>query len=399
MKRRDWLVAGCARCAALATGLAGLAGSTARAATTRDAELPDDWKPPARFAKPDLASDEGGLWALMEREETRMRRSPFLMRDVELRDYLQGIACKLAGEHCPDVRTYPMRVPYFNASMAPNGMMQVWSGLLLRVDNEAQLAAVMGHETGHYLRRHALDQLHDVQARSAFATFMAMFGAIGLVGQMAAIAGGFGFSRDQERQADRIGLTLMRNAGYDPRQAAAVWENLLAELASSSHEDPAKRNPLFATHPPSEERSATLKRLSEDAGGGFVGEAEYAARIRPMRYGLLEDELKRGQPAETLNLLDRMIKREADQAELWYFRGETRRLRGVDGDNDAALADLNRAVALGGEPPQVYRALGFVQQKLQHGEDARAAFTRYLERAPDAPDAALIRQYLTEPKA
>ena len=91
------------------------------------------WIAPPRFTRPEVATDEGGLWAMMDREETRMRRSPFLIRDANLRDYLQGIACKLAGEHCPDVRVYPVRTPFFNASMAPNGMMQVWSGLLLRV--------------------------------------------------------------------------------------------------------------------------------------------------------------------------------------------------------------------------------------------------------------------------
>lgn len=79
---------------------------------------------------------------MMDREESRLRRSPFRLRDATLETYLSELACKLAGEHCPDMRVYPLRAPYFNASMAPNGMMQVWSGLLLRVENEAQLAAV-----------------------------------------------------------------------------------------------------------------------------------------------------------------------------------------------------------------------------------------------------------------
>src|SRR5262245_24840551 len=117
MKRRLLLHAGCAHCLALADGAWGQT----------------DWTPPARFARPDLASDEGGLWALMDREETRLRRSPFRLRDDALNRYLQDIVCRLAGEHCPDIRVYAVRTPYFNASMAPNGMMQVWSGLLLRM--------------------------------------------------------------------------------------------------------------------------------------------------------------------------------------------------------------------------------------------------------------------------
>jgi predicted Zn-dependent protease len=80
----------------------------------------------------------------MDREETRLRRSPFAIRDPALREYVQGIACKLAGEHCPDVRVHLLSTPLFNASMAPNGMMQVWTGLMLRMENEAQ-PAILGH--------------------------------------------------------------------------------------------------------------------------------------------------------------------------------------------------------------------------------------------------------------
>ena len=98
---------------------------------------------------------------MMDREESRLRLSPFTLRDAQFTAYIQDIACRLGGEHCPDIRVYLMRTPFFNASMAPNGMMQVWTGLLLRVENEAQLAAVLGHEIGHYVARHSVDQLRE----------------------------------------------------------------------------------------------------------------------------------------------------------------------------------------------------------------------------------------------
>ena len=106
MDRRGFLSAGCA-CGAWFAG-------TARAQSEGIA--------PARLMRPDLATDEGGLWALMDREETRLRRSPFALRDPQLRDYVQDIACRLAGDHCPDVRVYLVQTPLFNANMAPNGV-------------------------------------------------------------------------------------------------------------------------------------------------------------------------------------------------------------------------------------------------------------------------------------
>jgi beta-barrel assembly-enhancing protease len=374
MKRRDWLLAlgaGCAHCAAWSQGA---------------------WLAPARFVRPDPASDEGGLWAMMDREETRLRRSPFMLRDAPLRDYLQGIVVKLAGEHAADIRVYPVRTPFFNASMAPNGMMQVWSGLLLRVDNEAQLAAVLGHEIGHYLQRHTLERLRDVKSRSAFGMFMGMFGIVGLIGQMAALAGAFGFSRDQEREADGLGLQLMRTAGYDTREAGKIWENLRAE-AAAAHE-PSNSSPMFATHPASEERAATLARLAEADSGGFLGDVELGSRLAGLQQLMLEDELRRGQHGETLVLLERLLARSPQRSDLRYYRGETLRLRAGSGDGDLALQDFEQALRLGREPAELHRAMGYLYQAREQPALAREAFGRYLERAPQAADAAMIKSFL-----
>jgi predicted Zn-dependent protease len=392
MNRRQWLAASCAHCAAIWS----IPVFAQRPAA--DVPAPGPWHMPERFTRPGLASDEGGLWALMDREETRLRRSPFVIRDAALQGYVQSIACKLAATHCPDVRVYLVRTPFFNASMAPNGMMQVWSGLLLRAENEAQLAAVLGHEIGHYLQRHTLDRLRDAKSRSAFATFMAGFGVVGLVGQLAALASAFAFTRDQEREADRIGLTLIADAGYDPREASKVWDNLRAEVAAGAAAGDGHANPMFATHPPSDERSQMLARMAERATDGFVGEAELAEKLAGIRFGLLEDEIKRGQYAESLVLFGRMLRRGPDRPELLYFRGEAYRMRGKDGDLDAAEADLRQAAALGNEPPQVHRSLGYVHQRQGRTAEAASEFARYLELAPDSPDANLIRTYLPESK-
>src|SRR5262245_38449643 len=173
------------------------------------------WSSPQRFVRPLDDSEEGGLWALMDREEARLKRSAFLVRDPGLNKYVSDIACRLAGDHCPDMRVYLVRTPVFNASMAPNGMMQVWSGLLLRTSNEAQLAAVLGHEIGHYMARHTLERLRDVKQRAAFGQFLgiafaaARIGQVGSLAQLGVMASLFSYGREQEREADRIGIELM----------------------------------------------------------------------------------------------------------------------------------------------------------------------------------------------
>lgn len=336
---------------------------------------------------------------MMDREEARLRRSPLRMRDEGVVGFLTQTTCRLSGDHCPDVRTYVLRIPYFNASMAPNGMMQVWSGLLLRMENEAQVATVLAHELAHYLQRHSLDRLRDAKARSAFATAISMLGIYGLVGQLLVAGSSYSFSRDQEREADAIGLLLMRQAGFDTREAPKVWANLLAELAANpAASENALDGVLFATHPTSDERQRTLQREAAADAGGVVGAESWRQRLAPVRRQLLDDELKRARFDESLVLMNRLLAAEPGNADLLYYRGEVFRLRASGSDMNLAQVDLQTASADPAVPVAVWRSLGYVYRQQQHVDAARAAWQRYLERAPDAADAALVRQSLEELK-
>lgn len=381
MNRRNFLAAGCACGASL---------------LCKPVRAQQDWQVPTRFMRPEITTEEGGLWSLMDREETHLRRSPFSIRDPQLRDYVQGIVCRLAGEHCPDVRVHLVQTPLFNAAMAPNGMMQVWTGLLLRMENEAQLAAVLGHEIGHYLSRHTLERLRDVKSRSAFAQFLGLFGLVGAVGQLAVLASAFAYSRDQEREADRIGVILMSKAGYDASEAVKVWHNLLVEIKTRPGSDPERTTPMFATHPSAEERQETLAKLADAAPGGITNEDAWREKIRPFRREWLREEIRRGQHEESIVMLTRMIARSPSQPDFLYARGEVYRMRAKDNDLDAALADYQAAAGSGSEPPETHRGLGFIYRLRNKVPEARASFQRYLELAPDAPDFAMIKSYVEE---
>lgn len=356
-----------------------------------------DWTAPARFARPDLASDEGGLWALMDREESRLRRSPFALRDPAFQSYIQDMVCRLAGDHCPDVRVHLVRTPFFNASMAPNGMMQVWTGLLLRVENEAQLAAVLGHEIGHYLERHSLERLRDAKARSAFGQFLGLFGLVGAVGQMGLVASMLAYSREHERDADRIGLRLMHRAGYAPSEAARVWQNLLLEI--NARPDGVTRNPLFASHPAPEDRQQELEALAAAYPGGETNDIEWQKRVAPFLRDWLAEEIKRGQHEETLALLTRLVARVPSQPAYVTARAETYRLRAKDDDLDKAVLDYTTAVSMQGVPAEAYRGLGMIHRVRGQPDPARTNLLRYLELAPEAPDAAMIKSYVEELKS
>ena len=352
-------------------------------------------KVPPRFTRPAADTDEGGLWGLMDREEARLKRSPLTIRDKALQAYLQDLVCRIAEGHCPDIRVTPVRTPHFNAMMAPNGMMIVWSGLLLRVDNEAQLAAILGHELGHYLERHTVEQLRAQKESAVLSTVVGMVGGVGtFLGQIGLAANLMAFSREHEERADRMGMRLMRLAGYDGREAATVWSNLLDEMKVTGGKDAGKSGDIFDTHRVRAGRRDELLALAGPAGG-VVGEERYRQVIAPLRLGWLQDEVKRGQYEESLVLFDRMLKKDPQDAEVLFARGEVYRLRDEGDDVTRAVADLARASALPKAPAETFRSLGLLYRRSDRAAAAEA-FRTYLARAPQAGDAAMVRSYLEE---
>jgi predicted Zn-dependent protease len=364
-----------------------------------------DYQTPPRFTRPEAGTDEGGLWAFMDREEQRLKRSSFLLRDPALHHYVNGIACRLAGDHCPEMRVYLVRTPYFNASMAPNGMMQVWSGLLVRMQNEAQLAAVLGHEIGHYLQRHSVERLRDAKSRSSFGLIVGMAlgvaggGSLGSLAQMGILAGGLAYGRDQEREADRIGISLMARNGYAPAEAGRVWGQLLEEYegAKAAGEEVSSTNILFASHPPAEERREVLATAAKRdwPGASRTGVDEYRNVLAPHRMNFLQDEVRRRRFGESLVLFDRLLKSSPRDGQVQYFKGEAYRQRGREGDTKLAVEAYRAALEMDNAPPEVHRSLGTVLRQSGENAEATRAFQRYLELKPGAEDAELIRSYLT----
>ena len=94
-------------------------------------------------------ADEREIWQSLARLEAGIRTSPQRVIAPELDAYTRGVVERLIGRPAPELRTYVMRDASFNASMFPSGMMIVNTGLLARIRNEAQFAAVLGHEAGH----------------------------------------------------------------------------------------------------------------------------------------------------------------------------------------------------------------------------------------------------------
>lgn len=368
-------------------------------------------------------SVEAGLWADSDKAEMRAKSSAELDADPALHDYVRGVACKVASEYCKDIRVYVLDRPFFNAAMAPNGYMEVWSGLLLRVDSEAELAFVLGHETSHYAQNHSLQAWHAVKSRADGALVLTMVIAVAGAGAAAgastasgaqsisnitqglidvvylgALASIFQFDRSQEAEADMLGAQRARKAGYAVSAAGDAWRALIAESQASDFEKVRKsevRASIFNTHPLTTDRLKALEAQSKTLEvGGDVGHERYRAAIRPHLASWLHDDLRRRDFGETLNIIDRLAAHGEDLGVLNYFRGEAFRLRAKGGDLFRAREAYATAVKSVDAPAAAWRELGDLQRKDHDTAAARAAYTTYLAKAPDADDAWIVKDSL-----
>src|SRR5687768_3069908 len=154
MSRRSILGAGAALATASVTGVA------------EGRVLPKDMTPLIGRGCRAADEDEKGMWQMMERVEEEASGSNLLIRDPALTSYLGDLIGHVGGPAAKDMRIYLARIPEFNAIMFPTGFTVVFSGLLLRMRNEAQLAGVIAHESAHFLRKHQIRQWRDTRTKS-----------------------------------------------------------------------------------------------------------------------------------------------------------------------------------------------------------------------------------------
>jgi predicted Zn-dependent protease len=287
--------------------------------------------------------------------------------DPELTPYVQSV-----GERI--VRVSDRKLPYEfsvindsspNAWALPGGKISINRGLLVELDNEAELAAVLAHEVVHAAARHSAQSMErGVFVQGALiAAGVALgdsnYGDLGMTGaNLGAQLTNQKFGRDDESEADQYGMRYMVRAGYDPAAAVRLQETFvrLAEGKESNW-----LAGLFASHPPSRARVAAnraeVKRLGNP--GGELGEARYQKAIARLKrtkpayraYDEARAAFKKGELETALAKVNQAIRIEPKEASFYSLRGEIKVAKGQD---KAALKDLDRAVVLN---PDYYRPL------------------------------------------
>ncbi len=383
--------------------------------------------------------DERRLWEQARQEEAKLLDKAKLYGDPLLEVYLEQVAARLnpPGMAANPHVQYRVRVvedPALNAFAYPHGAVYVHTGLLARMQNEDQIATVLGHEMTHVENRHMLRHQRSVRNRQIAFSAAAVAGAVlaaseeaqaarkgqygkaarigvmsdlllGLGLGLAFLAAVNGYGRDLEREADAGGLSKMLAAGYDPREAPKVYRALVEE-----HGEPSRAEAFFfGSHPRLTERIGSVEEwLRQHPSGGpetRAGDADlFARRIRPE----IRDDARANMDLGRLDLAEHELARALAMLPsdpLVHFERGRLKLKRAAAERDPssragleeeALAALREAIRLGPSLAAPHREVGLLAYRRGDRRTACAELGRYLELDPAAGDARTVRDYVLE---
>ena len=385
--------------------------------------------------------DESELWSQARVEERKLLDEAPIYDDPLLEDYLEGVVAKLnpAGMAANRQIRYQVRViedPALNAFAYPHGSMYVHTGLLARMENESQLATVLGHEMTHVENRHTVRYRRSARNRQVGFAIAALTAAVilaeeeadalwdgdygkavrisvlgqilvGLGLQLAFLASVNGYGRNLEREADVGSFDKMENAGYDLRESPKVYE-----LLQDRHGEAGELETFFfGSHPKLSQRvESARERLAHRPQATRGSEATeedsltFERRIRPV----LRDDARKNIELGRLELaafeLEKALALLPEDAEAHLLVGQLKLAQARQPQDPAARArlreeaveSLRESVRLAPDQAGGHRELGLLAYIAEDFATACAELAVYVELAPGAEDAQTVRGYLLE---
>jgi predicted Zn-dependent protease len=326
----------------------------------------------------------------VEQAEEQLRNSGQLYGDPALDAYLQSVLDRLFPELPGKLRVRVINDSEFNAFAMPSGGIYFNTGALLRIQDEAQLASVLGHEGTHYTGDHGYLSVVRGKATSRWMVIGIVIDP--LLAQLAGISSMAGYSREHERDADRGGFERMARAGYDAAAGAEIFQRLDRELVTRKLP---RGGYFYADHPRVAERVASFQQLARDAGDGSERNAgTYRAQTGAARIAALQKIHQRSDAALLIFLLDNEGTLEQLPATARYYLAEGFRLRNGPGDETRAQLEYRQTTAAVPDFAPPYHALGMMHMRAGRKAEALAMFEKYLALDPAGMQAAYTRGYV-----
>ena len=342
-----------------------------------------------------------------------------LYGDEAFTAYLGGVESRLLSQH-PEfqevIRLFILKSPSPNAFAMPNGNIYIHAGLFTTLETEDQLAAIASHEIAHVTERHTVKAVISNKNKligSHIADFAT--GGLGLVyfGTYASI---MHYSREQEAEADEVGLSLLSDSGYQTQAMLEAFQSL-NKYPELKH----VKSSVYSSHPSFKARIRALQAMVQAMpGSGEHGETQDREFVS-VKARMMEDSLKKRLRNQEYNLaltiVDQAGEFFTDAIKVEFYRGEVYRgfarfpeksareyswiQTGKDKADEATegkfvrdqSANLAAAIqyyelSAQADPPyaKAFRRLGEIAEEQGRNQQAMHYFAQYLELSPDAGD-------------
>ena len=327
-----------------------------------------------------------------------------------------------------------LRDPSPNAFALPNGDIYIHTGMLARLSDEAELAAVLAHEINHVAGHHAI-----VDYRSSNKKIVAGLVLSGVLGGLGSLISAglytslYGFSRELEQEADDRAVLILRDSRYDPHALPEIYDILAQDYDGVRPRIPT----VWSTHPQLEARAARTREQVADAPTRPRAPAEFDAIMLPVRTMTIRDYIQDDYPQTAVALSTDLIERYPQRPEFrallgdaWIAMGPRPQVDATELTNrdkrrnavrritrtrqerkqelleteqgrEALVVNMGRArdayrTAIEIDPSfaPAYRGLGEASAALGEPRDAARAYIDYLQHAPDADDKPLVLRQL-----
>lgn len=332
-------------------------------------------------------------------DEQRIEASGLVYHDHDLETYLNRVAARLTDSADSAQRGFQVKVlkdPLLNAFTYPNGVVFVNSGILARLENESQLAALLAHELAHYIHQHAAKGIRQLnhQRPEGGSAGQADTPSIAHAQRNLQFAWS-GYRQEAEFEADREGLRLMADAGYEPRDTLRLFSHLAEEMARENLKEPL----FFATHPRLQTRIDAcveyLTSLHSQCRPPIEGQYTFAKKMQDLRLMNIQLDIQAGRLIQARRAAERYLALSPEDARAHFLLGEVHRQLSPDMDETAkAESCYKRAIDLDTAYADPHRALGLMYFKAGLVQRAREHLEASLALTPDAPENAYVRYYL-----
>jgi predicted Zn-dependent protease len=277
--------------------------------------------PGARFQFTKVDDD---LRAEADAVDAQYEKRGLVLHDPDLQAFIDTVGNRVLGDRpVPEKVTYRflvLRDTSVNAYSWPNGTVYITTGLLALLENEAQLAAILSHETAHIHERHSYLENRSIRKKTVASEIIALAAACvpgGYAAWLAAAAGAnistllliesvYGYSREKESQADRDGLSAMTVAGYDPHAMAAAFE--LFDQDRTLEYEP--RPPLYHDHPDLTKRRGDALAFADvytSAGARTGLKKDYVHAVAPAIVSDIDADIESRRPRTAVARANRLV--------------------------------------------------------------------------------------------